>query len=86
MPLHFRLRIVYLTYKMTIRARPRGREVFFMDAHFEWQEQYNIGVDVIDREHQRLFRIINKLFSFQEDNKDSQWTCQEGPHHEALRG
>ena len=49
-----------------------------MDAHFAWQDQYNIGVEVIDREHQRLFRIINKLFSFQEDDKDSQWTCQEG--------
>ena len=44
----------------------------------EWREDFNIGVDVIDREHQRLFKIINKLFTFREEEKDSQWTCQEG--------
>ncbi|WP_251317277.1 hemerythrin domain-containing protein [Flintibacter muris] len=49
-----------------------------MDTHFEWQEEYNIGVDAIDKEHQRLFKIINKLFVFREEEKDSQWTCQEG--------
>ena len=49
-----------------------------MDTQFEWQEEYRIGVDIIDREHQRLFRIINKLFAFKEEEKDTQWTCQEG--------
>lgn len=49
-----------------------------MDTRFEWQEEYNIGVDIIDREHQRLFKIINKLFAFREEEKDSQWICQEG--------
>lgn len=49
-----------------------------MDGQFEWQEAYNIGVDSIDREHRRLFKIINKLFTFREEEKDNQWTCQEG--------
>mgnify|MGYP002510114429 CR=1 FL=1 len=49
-----------------------------MESQFEWQEEYNIGVEVIDREHRRLFRIINKLFRFKDEEKDSQWTCQEG--------
>ena len=49
-----------------------------MESQFEWQEEYNIGVEVIDREHRRLFRIINKLFQFKEEEKDNQWTCQEG--------
>ena len=49
-----------------------------MEAQFEWREEYNTGVDVIDKEHQRLFKIINKLFRFREEEKDSQWTCQEG--------
>ena len=49
-----------------------------MDTCFEWREEYNIGVDTIDREHERLFRIINKLYRFREEQKDSQWTCQEG--------
>lgn len=49
-----------------------------MDSQFEWKEEYNIGVSVIDDEHRRLFQIINKLFSFKEEEKDSQWICQEG--------
>ena len=24
-----------------------------------WNEQYNIGVEAIDKEHRRLFRILN---------------------------
>lgn len=39
---------------------------FEMDTQFVWQEDFNIGVDVIDKEHQKLFKIINKLFSFRE--------------------
>ncbi|MDE7221557.1 MAG: response regulator [Oscillospiraceae bacterium] len=49
-----------------------------MDTRFEWREEFEIGVDVIDQEHRRLFRIINKLFDFRDEEKDSQWTCQEG--------
>ena len=33
-----------------------------MTSELIWQEEYNIGVDIIDKEHQRLFKIINKLF------------------------
>lgn len=49
-----------------------------MEAKFVWRQEYNLGVDVIDKEHQRLFRIVNKLFTLREEEKDSQWTCQEG--------
>lgn len=49
-----------------------------MDTQFEWCDEYSIGVESIDREHRRLFKIINKLFAFTEEEKDSQWTCQEG--------
>ncbi|MCI8376482.1 MAG: response regulator [Lachnospiraceae bacterium] len=49
-----------------------------MDAQFEWQEEFNIGVETIDKEHQRLFKIINKLFRMKEEEKNSQWACQEG--------
>lgn len=49
-----------------------------MDGRFEWQEDFCIGVDVIDQEHRRLFQIINKLFTFREEEKDSQWISQEG--------
>ena len=49
-----------------------------MDAQFEWQEEYNIGVESIDKEHRRLFKIINKLFTMKEEEKNGQWACQEG--------
>lgn len=49
-----------------------------MGNRFEWREAFNIGVDSIDKEHQQLFKIINKLFAFQEEEKDGQWLCQEG--------
>lgn len=43
-----------------------------------WQDRYNIGVEVIDKEHKKLFSIINKLFVFSEQEEKSQWVCQEG--------
>ncbi len=49
-----------------------------MDEQFEWREEFNIGVEIIDRDHKRLFSIINKLFALKAEGKDSQWACQEG--------
>lgn len=43
-----------------------------------WKDEYNIGVDLIDREHRRLFKIINKVYAFVDNEKKSQWACQEG--------
>lgn len=49
-----------------------------MNTQFEWREEFNLGVDEIDKEHQRLFKIINKIFAIREEDKNSQWACQEG--------
>ncbi|MCI8554031.1 MAG: response regulator [Clostridiales bacterium] len=49
-----------------------------MDTEFVWRDEFNIGVDVIDKEHQRLFKIINRIFASKEEEKSSQWACQEG--------
>ena len=49
-----------------------------METQFVWQEEYNIGVEAIDRDHQQLFKIINKLFTLRQEGKNSQWACQEG--------
>lgn len=49
-----------------------------MGIQFEWNENFNIGVEIIDKEHKRLFKIINKLFALREENETSQWACQEG--------
>ena len=34
-----------------------------MEGQLEWLEEYEIGVEEIDKEHKRLFKIINKLLS-----------------------
>lgn len=49
-----------------------------MDNQLVWKEEFNIGIRVIDDEHQRLFKIINKLFALEEDEKRSIKACQEG--------
>ncbi|MCI9077821.1 MAG: response regulator [Lachnospiraceae bacterium] len=43
-----------------------------------WEDRFNIGVDFIDNEHMKLFKIINKLFTFSENKNKSSWVCQEG--------
>lgn len=48
-----------------------------MESQFVWQEEFNIGVPAIDRDHQKLFKIINKLFTLREGGKNDQWACQE---------
>lgn len=45
---------------------------------FKWQERYNIGVDVIDREHRKLFSIMNKMLTYDYDDGKSKWAYQEG--------
>lgn len=49
-----------------------------MESKLVWKDEYNIGVDIIDKEHRRLFKIINKLLVFSDEEKKSQWACQEG--------
>lgn len=49
-----------------------------MGAKFVWNDRFNIGVESIDKEHKRLFKIINKLYIFKEEEGSSQWACQEG--------
>lgn len=42
-----------------------------------WNDRYNLGVDVIDKEHKKLFGILNKLFDFGEQETKNRWVCQE---------
>lgn len=48
-----------------------------MGNQLVWNNRYNIGVEMIDREHKKLFRILNKLFDFGQQEEKSQWVCQE---------
>lgn len=50
-----------------------------MSNQLVWQDEFNIGVDEIDKEHRRLFKIINKLFAAEDSDDDNyKRTCQEG--------
>ncbi len=49
-----------------------------MYGELVWQEDYEIGVEIIDKEHRRLFQIISKLFAAKEEGANSHWACREG--------
>ena len=48
-----------------------------MENQLVWNDRYNVGVDVIDKEHKKLFRILNKLFAFGQQETKRPWVCQE---------
>lgn len=48
-----------------------------MGNQLVWNSRYDIGVDIIDKEHRKLFRILNKLFDIGQKEAKSQWVCQE---------
>lgn len=43
-----------------------------------WQDRFNIGVEIVDNEHKKLFGILNRLFMYKSEESKSQWVCQEG--------
>jgi hemerythrin-like metal-binding protein len=43
-----------------------------------WDDQYNLGVEVIDKAHANLFRIVAKLMDLMEDKENIQGACKEG--------
>lgn len=48
-----------------------------MGNQLVWDNRYNIGVEIIDNEHRKLFHILNKLFEFGQQTDKSRWVCQE---------
>lgn len=44
----------------------------------KWNDRLNIGVECIDKAHQRLFSIVAKLLSLNEDTDKQQHACKEG--------
>lgn len=44
----------------------------------KWSNRFNIGVDVIDKAHQKLFSIVGKLIALNEDETKQQHACCEG--------
>lgn len=48
-----------------------------MTNEVKWNERFNIGVEVVDKAHQRLFSIVRRLINLSEDEKSGQWACAE---------
>lgn len=44
----------------------------------EWDEKFNIGVEVVDKAHAKLFRILKKLLDVSPDTDINQATYKEG--------
>lgn len=49
-----------------------------MYGEVTWRDEYKIGVEAIDKEHKRLFQIINRMAAFKDEDKNSHWACIEG--------
>lgn len=47
-------------------------------AEIKWNDSFNLGVDEIDKAHQKLFSIVNKLIAFTENPAKQQHACKEG--------
>lgn len=43
-----------------------------------WNRRYELGVELIDKQHKQLFATINKLLTLGEDEEKREWVCQEG--------
>lgn len=44
----------------------------------KWNDRFKLGVEVIDRAHQNLFSIVNKLIALNEDTAKQPHACREG--------
>ena len=51
-----------------------------MSAQFVWKEEFNIGVETIDKEHRQLFEGINDLFLLTQ--KKSGWIAGKNSRRE----
>ncbi len=49
-----------------------------MGNQLVWQDRFNIGVEIIDKEHKKLFSILSKLLANQMQYERGKWACQEG--------
>lgn len=52
----------------------------YTDTQFVWDEQCNVGVDVIDEAHQNLFAIVRRILRLSEDGRGG-FASQEGIHY-----
>ena len=44
----------------------------------QWQERFDIGVDIVDQAHKRLFAIVDKIMELYVERHESKFACVEG--------
>ena len=49
-----------------------------MPNEIKWNNRFCIGVDSVDRAHEKLFTIVGKLINLNEDETKQQHACREG--------
>lgn len=49
-----------------------------MLKEIKWNDRFNLGVDSIDRAHQRLFSIVGRMLALNEDSAKQRHACREG--------
>lgn len=49
-----------------------------MSDKIMWNNRFNIGVESIDKAHQKLFAIVQKIVDMNDDEKTRQWIGEEG--------
>ena len=47
-------------------------------SEVKWNDRFNIGVEIVDRAHRKLFSIVGKLLNLTEDAEKQKHACQEG--------
>lgn len=47
-------------------------------SKIEWRDDFNIGVEEIDKAHKELFSIVRKIINLSEDDSKSRRACAEG--------
>ncbi len=74
-----KLKLILILYPAVLvyKRTPAGKESLILNE-IKWNERLNIGVESIDKAHQRLFSIVNKLILLNEDTAKQQHACEEG--------
>lgn len=68
---------------MKLHIYPRGQrenkeDILGTMAEIKWNDRFNLGVEEIDKAHQKLFSIVNKLIAFTENPDKQVHACKEG--------
>lgn len=44
----------------------------------QWQDRFNIGVEIVDQAHRRLFSIVEKIMELYVERHEDRFACVEG--------